>query len=116
MKDLNARLVGVEFYFANLKKAKEFYFKTLGLKLSEEQKSHHARFETDSGFICLEKKGVENYPSKDKAVVFIEISDLKAAMDRIGEGKVVKYESKSSAPWAVIHDPEGYNIVLLQSP
>ena len=115
MKDLHARLAGVELYFENLEKAKEFYVGTLGLNLAEELKSHHAKFDTKSGFICLEKKGVENYPSKDKAVVFIEVSDIKAAIERIGEKNVVKYDAQSSSPWAALHDPEGYNIVLLQS-
>lgn len=115
MKNLNARLIGVELYFKNLNKAKYFYFKTLGLDLTEEQKNHYVQFDTKGGFICLEKKGVENYPSKDKAVIFIEVSDIKAAIQKIGEEHIIKHELTGSNPWAVLHDPEGYNVLLLQA-
>ena len=92
-------------------KAKKFYEETLGLKVSEEQIGHHARFDSNAGFICRERKGVESYPSRDKAVLFFEVRDLNAAVARIGEDKFVQCE----AGWAVLHDPEGHNVLLLQS-
>jgi predicted enzyme related to lactoylglutathione lyase len=115
MNDLKANIIGVEFYYENLSKAKKFYSEVLGLNLTEAKDDHHAKFDTDGGFICLEKKGAENYPSKDKAVLFIEVSDIKTAIKKIGAKHVVKYDPKCNKPWAVIHDTEGYNIVLLQS-
>ncbi|HKE31670.1 MAG TPA: VOC family protein [Candidatus Angelobacter sp.] len=110
MNQLTARLTGVELYFEDLAAAKTFYVETLGLKLSDEQPGHHAKFESGDAFICLEKKGVESYPSKDKAVLFFEVPDLGAAIATIGSDRIVQ-----SAPgWAVLHDPEGHNILLLQ--
>lgn len=102
--------MGVELYFEDLSAAKAFYSGTLGLTLSEEQPGHHAKFESGDGFICLERKGAESYPSKDKAVLFFEVPDLQAAVEAIGKDRVVQ----SASSWAVLHDPEGHNVLLLQ--
>jgi predicted enzyme related to lactoylglutathione lyase len=110
MQNAEARFIGVELYFENLGEARRFYVETLGLSLSDEEVGHHAKFGGEAGFVCLEKKGVENYPSKDKAVLFFEVSDLRSAIAAIGQEKIVKAE----ATWAVLHDPEGHNVLLLQ--
>lgn len=55
-------------------------------------------------------EGVESYPSKDKAVLFFEVADLGNTLAAIGKEKIVH----SEANWAVLHDPEGHNILLLQ--
>ncbi len=110
MEKPGMRLLGVELYFENLDRARSFYGGTLGLSLSDEEPGHHAKFSGDTGFICLEKKGVENYPSKDKAVLFFEVPDLKSAINAIGRERIVK----SEATWAILHDPEGHNVLLLQ--
>jgi len=110
MNKISAQLVGVELYFDDLQKAKTFYTETLGLKLSDEQPGHHAKFESGAAFICLEKKGAESYPSRDKAVLFFAVSDLEAAMTAIGSERIVQ----SAKGWAVLHDPEGHNVLLLQ--
>ena len=107
-----ARLVGVELYFDDLKEARSFYAGILGLQIAEEQEGHHAKFDGEKGFICLEKKGVVSYPSKDKAVLFFEVADLEAAIAAIGKDQLVKVEKS----WAVLHDPEGHNVLLLESP
>ena len=52
----------------------------------------------------------EHYPSKDKAVLFFEVPDLKAAIAIIGGDRLVQPESR----WAVIHDPEGHNLLRLE--
>jgi hypothetical protein len=65
--------------------------------------------------VCLEKRGVENYLSANKAVLFIEVADLRSALDALGPDKIVKYETATDRPWAVLHDPEGHNILLLQA-
>ncbi len=111
MQKIQPRFVGVELYFDDLEEARKFYLETLGLELSNEQVGHHAQFNGGAGFICLEAKGAESYPSKDKAVLFFEVPDLKSAMAAIGHDKIVK----SEAGWAVLHDPEGHNVLLLQS-
>lgn len=111
MDRIQLRLVGVELYFDNLETAKDFYRQTLGLNISDEQGGHHAKFDSSGGFICLECKGAESYPSKDKAVLFFETPDIGEAALAIGKEKLVRWENK----WAVLHDPEGHNIVLLQS-
>ncbi len=109
MKD-RPRFVGVELYFENLDQAKKFYVDILGLEISEEQVGHHAKFDSGAGFVCLECKGAESYPSKDKAVLFFEVPDLKSAIARLGRDRLLQ----SEATWAVLHDPEGHNILLLQ--
>src|SRR5437667_6971894 len=110
MERIQARFVGVELYFDNLQVAKKFYSETLNLDLSDEQVGHHAKFESGAGFICLERKGAESYPSKDKAVLFFEVPDLRSAIAAIGKDRLVQ----SEGTWAVLHDPEGHNILLLE--
>ena len=118
MPNLNARLAGVELYFDHLDEAKRFYQGTLGLRLSGQKVGHHAQFDSGPTFLCLEKKGVEDYPSRDKAVIFFEVADVKAAVEAIGQERIVRSETGSggnSRPWAVLHDPEGHNVILLQA-
>jgi predicted enzyme related to lactoylglutathione lyase len=110
MERIQARFVGVELYFENLEGAKKFYIETLGLDVSDEQVGHHAKFDSVAGFVCLERKGAESYPSKDKAVLFFEVPDLKSAIVAVGQDLLVQ----SEPTWAVLHDPEGHNILLLQ--
>ncbi len=112
MAPIQARFIGVELYFENLERAKKFYLQTIGLELSDEQVGHHAKFDSGAGFVCLERKGVEAYPSKDKAVLFFEVPDLSLAIAPIGQDRLVQ----SEPTWAVLHDPEGHNVLLLQSP
>jgi predicted enzyme related to lactoylglutathione lyase len=110
MNKISAQLVGVELYFDDLEKAKRFYTEILGLRVAEEEPGHHVKFESGTGFICLECKGSESYPSKDKAVLFFEVPDLAATIRAIGKDRIVQSEAR----WAVLHDPEGHNILLLQ--
>lgn len=110
MNRIEARLVGVELYFDDLERAKAFYSSTLGLEISDDEPGHHAKFNCDKGFLCLERKGVESYPSKDKAVLFFEVPNLEAAIRAIGKEKLLHSERS----WAVLHDPEGHNVLLLE--
>jgi predicted enzyme related to lactoylglutathione lyase len=110
MDRIQARFVGVELYFDDLDKAKNFYIDTMGLDVADEQIGHHAKFDNGAGFVCLERKGAESYPSKDKAVLFFEVPDLRSAIAAIGQDRLVQ----SEGTWAVLHDPEGHNILLLQ--
>lgn len=116
MKDLTPRLAGVELYFEDLECAQRFYRETVGLRLGEREAGHHAKFDLGGGFLCLEQKGVESYPSADKAVVFIEVPDLNRAMERIGAERMVARDPAASPRWAVVHDPEGHNILLMEKP
>ena len=104
------RFTGVELYFDDLDRAKEFYSHILPLELADEQAGHYAKFQSGAGFICLEKKGSETYPSRDKAVLFFEVEDLPAAIATIESSLIVR----SEPAWAVLRDPEGHNILLLQ--
>ena len=110
MAKIFAQLVGIELYFENLDNAKKFYVESLGLKIFDEQPGHHAKFDSGAGFLCLERKGAESYPSQDKAVLFFKVNDIRAAIAAIGEHQIVQ----SATGWAVLHDPEGHNIILLQ--
>jgi len=60
----------------DLESAKRSYRDTLGLELTGEQSGHHAQFRANP-FLCLERQGAESYPSRDKAVVFIECPTFK---------------------------------------
>jgi predicted enzyme related to lactoylglutathione lyase len=110
MKKFLLRFTGVELYFEDLDRAKGFYEEILGLELTDEERGHHARFDNGAGFICLERQGSESYPSRDKAVLFFEVADLKTAIDAIGRARFVQIEPG----WAVLHDPEGHNVLLIQ--
>jgi hypothetical protein len=54
------RFQGVELYFDDLEGAKSFYQGILGLELGDEEADRYARFDADSAFICLERKGTES--------------------------------------------------------
>jgi catechol 2,3-dioxygenase-like lactoylglutathione lyase family enzyme len=110
MDPIQAKFIGIELYFDNLEMAKKFYTETLGLEISDEQVGHHAKFDSGAGFVCLERKGAESYPSQDKAVVFFEVPDLRSAIAAVGQDRVVQ----SERTWAVLHDPEGHNILFVQ--
>lgn len=115
---VSARFVGIELYFDDLEQGKRFYGNTLGLKLQDEEEGHHAQFGAGDIFVCLERKGVETYPSCDKAVVFLEVADLGEAIRRIGKEKFVAMAPQGEGrrdAWAALHDPEGYNIVLIEA-
>jgi predicted enzyme related to lactoylglutathione lyase len=110
VETIGAQFAGVELYFSDLEKARAFYADTLGLQISDEDEKRYTKFNTGTGFVCLERKGSESYPSQDKAVLFFEVPDLWGAIRAIGEEHFVERQSK----WAVLHDPEGHNILLLQ--
>ena len=71
MSATQLRLVGVELYFADLVRAKDFYTKVLRLPVGEEHHGHFAKLDFSSAFVCLERKGSESYPSQD---IFCESS------------------------------------------
>ncbi|MCA1585016.1 MAG: VOC family protein [Acidobacteria bacterium] len=111
MEGISPQLVGVELYFDDLDAARQFYTEALGLRVSDEERGHYAKFEGGASFVCLERKGSESYPSRDKAVLFFQVPDLQAAIAAIGRDRFVQVESQ----WAVLHDPEGHNVLLLQA-
>lgn len=110
MESIGAQFIGAELYFNDLKAARDFYSGVLGLNIAEEEPGHHAKFDSGAGFICLERKGAESYPSQDKAVLFFAVVDIGAAVALLGERRVVQ----KGPTWAVLHDPKGHNIVLVQ--
>jgi hypothetical protein len=66
--------------------------------------------------LCLERKGLETYPSLDKAVVFLEVPDIQQVIQTVGRERILQsdLEDKTRQPWAVLHDPEGHNVILSQ--
>jgi predicted enzyme related to lactoylglutathione lyase len=104
------RFVGVELYFEDLGKAKKFYTNTIGLDVTEEEAERYAKFQGESGFICLERKGSDSYPSREKAVLFFQVPDLQSVIQSVGQDRIVH----SGPGWAVMHDPEGHNVVFLE--
>jgi predicted enzyme related to lactoylglutathione lyase len=111
---LDARLAGVELYFENLAAAKTFYAAIPGLPLQEYDPAHHAKFGAGDAFVCVEKKGVEDFPSADKAVLFLEVASVARAVERIGATHVLRVETTGPKPWAAVHDPEGHTVLLLE--
>jgi catechol 2,3-dioxygenase-like lactoylglutathione lyase family enzyme len=109
------RLLGVELYFEDLARARDFYCGVLGLSADEEQPGHFVKLGPEGGFLCLEARGLENYPSRDKAVVFFELTNLRSFVAAVGADRFVKVELTASPPWAVLHDPEGHNVLLIES-
>ncbi len=112
---MKPRLLGFELYFEDLDGSTKFYRDVLGLNLVEEQPGHHVKFAGGAGFLCLERKGAESYPSLDKAVVFLEVDDLPAKLSALGPAVLQTGLGAGSQPsWAVLRDPEGHNVVLIQ--
>jgi catechol 2,3-dioxygenase-like lactoylglutathione lyase family enzyme len=111
------RMAGVELYFDDLDRARKFYRETLGLRVTDEAAGQFVQFDAGSGFVCLERKGSENYPSQDKAVLFFEVPDVARAIGALGRERIVGLDlsGEARAKWAVVHDPEGHNILLLES-
>ncbi len=109
------RLSGVELYFDDLERARRFYEGDLGLAVTDERKGRFAQFGEGAAFLCLERKGSESYPSREKAVVFFDVPDLAATIKRLGRERFVEIEEKGPRKWAVLHDPEGHNVMLLET-
>ncbi len=112
--EASLRLAGVELYCDDLQRARAFYSDVLGLPLAEEDPQRFAQFAAADTFLCLERKGAEDYPSQDKAVVFLETDSLERAISRIGKDRFVRVDLDCVRPWAVLHDPEGHNVVIVQ--
>lgn len=115
MARLKIRLAGFELYFDDLERARRFYSSRLGLHAIEHDPAHHVKLGSDDAFLCLEQKGVENYPSADKAVVFLEVVDLPAAIAEFESSEIVERSLEAERPWAAIRDPEGHTVLLLQT-
>lgn len=111
MTATDLRFVGVELYFDDASDASRFYCEILGLKIAEQVISHHTKFDFPAGFVCLERKGCESYPSRDKAVLFFETEQLDEMINAIGRERFLQIEES----WAMLHDPEGHNVVLLKA-
>ncbi|MGQ0614996.1 MAG: VOC family protein [Planctomycetaceae bacterium] len=111
---IDAKLIGVELYFEDLPRARAFYRDVLGLTMLDEDVTRFARFDGGPAFVCLERKGSEDYPSAEKGVLFFEVPDLARAVAALGK-RIVKHEPEGRRPWAVFHDPEGHNVLLVQA-
>lgn len=118
MPDSKPRFVGVELCFEDLEAGKRFYRDILGLEVSDEDPGHHVRFGFGPARFYIERKGEEPGASAAEVGVFLEVSDLQATIDSIGRDRILYIESTGEGqrpPWAVLHDPEGHNVVLVQS-
>ncbi len=114
MSGLERRLAGVELYFDDVAKATRFYREALGLRLRDSDPQRYAMFGLAPGFLCLERKGREDYPSADKAVVFIEVVDLRPALAAVPRRQRIRAAWRAARPWAAVRDPEGHTVLLLQ--
>ncbi len=112
---ISVRFAGVELYFNDLPAARRFYTDVLGLPVQEDQPQHHVQLAVGDRFLCLEGKGLEEYVSGDKAVLFLEVADLDEVLARIPKTHVAKVERTASQPWAAVRDPEGHTVMLLEA-
>jgi predicted enzyme related to lactoylglutathione lyase len=110
------RFVGVELYFEDLDRARGFYRDVLGLEVTDETPEHYVRFLQSNGFICLERKGSESYSSRDKAVLFFEVDNLDQALFKMADRVVGQSKPGDPTVWAVVHDPEGHNVLFMEKP
>ncbi len=113
--DASLRLIGVELYSDDLARASAFYAELLGLPVADRDPERFTQFAPGAAFLCVERKGVEEYPSRDKAVVFLETPDLEQLIERVGEARFARIEWAASPPWAVLPDPDGHNVLILQA-
>jgi predicted enzyme related to lactoylglutathione lyase len=111
------RFIGVELYFDDVDRATRFYRDLLGLAVAESRPGDYSKFASEGGFLCLERKGLDTYPSENKAVVFLEVADVQRAIEAMGSHRIVHVgvDGQQGSPWAVMHDPEGHNVILLQA-
>jgi hypothetical protein len=116
------RLAGVELYFPAESEAVLLRRARFAAQRRDARPSRAVRHQRR---LCLPgAKGAEIFPSRDKAVVFLEVPDVVAAVRKIGQAHLVHIEmgaqgdsgSAARASWAVLHDPEGDNILLLERP
>jgi predicted enzyme related to lactoylglutathione lyase len=111
------RFIGVELYFDDVDRATRFYRDLLGLPVAESRPGDYSKFASEGGFLCLERKGLDAYPSENKAVVFLEVADVQRAIEAMGSHRIVHVgvDGHQGSPWAVVHDPEGHNVILPQA-
>lgn len=49
-------------------------------------------------------------------MLFFEVADLPAAIETIGRKRIVGGDlERGEDAWAVLHDPEGHNVLLVQA-
>lgn len=94
---LNARFIGVELYFDHLDEGKRFYGETLGFDIRDEVPGHFTRFVTEPAFICLERKGMEPYPWRDKAVIFLAVPNLVEAVNAVAKERIVEMKPQGES-------------------
>jgi catechol 2,3-dioxygenase-like lactoylglutathione lyase family enzyme len=114
MPHSKVRFAGFELYFDDLERARRFYTMKLGLRTIEHDPTHHVKLAGGDAFLCLERKGMESYPSAEKAVVFVEVPDLQATVAKFGSSEILGRGLKAEQPWTAIRDPEGHTVLLLQ--
>jgi hypothetical protein len=105
-------------YFDHLDEDKRFCGETLGFDIRDEVPGHFTRLVTEPAFICLERKGMQPHPSRDKAWIFLEVPNLVEAVNAVGRQQIVEMKPQGEParqPGAVLHDPGGYNIVLVEA-
>ena len=114
MPHSKVRFAGFELYLDDLERARCFYTMKLGLRTIEQDPTHHVKLAGGDAFLCLERKGVESYPSAEKAVVFVEVPDLQATVAKFDSSEILGRGLKEAQPWIAIRDPEGHTVLLLQ--
>ena len=101
--------VGVELYFEDLERAKEFYLDTLGPRISDEQPVTRPSSVLMPRLSAWKQKGPSPIPPAIRPCFSFEVPDPPAAVTAIGQ----HCSARSQPRWAVLHDPEGHNILLL---
>jgi len=112
MSGIGARFVGVELYFDDLTKAKNFYTKTLRLALTEYSPRHHAKFDAGAGFICLEKKASKTIHRGTKLFCFLKFAISKPQSRRLA--RIALCTRSAAGPFCTI--PKATTFCCCRSP
>ncbi len=115
MYNFGIKATNVYFYYKNLKRAVDFYTKTLGMELVSDTPSHKTiRVGSDSYITLTDASIAKDFSSKPKTVAFAIVTDeIKEWFDYLQKAGVkMKYTYKPSEGKPhdsfVLADPEGY--------
>lgn len=59
-------------------------------------------------------KDPNHIPRRDKAVLFFEVESVERTVAQCGDRVVGQSKPGDRNRWAVLHDPEGHNVLLME--
>jgi len=108
----------VELYFDDLEAAKRFYQETSASTFFTSSPGITYSLKPAGHSYAWRRREWKNTLPAIKPCIFLEVADVRSAGERLGKEKVVHFDvgnAHGGSPWAVLHDPEGQNVLLLQA-